>query len=143
MDVPSADPVMRLLRRLCGRRRLGGGRAGSRLGSWLCGWGRRGRRIGDHSRLDGIKLWEALVKIGFALLFNLALVDACAVSVLVIEHVHDFHAFGVDGGERREATGVEGRIVLQIDEDLGGTRVWTGGGEGDVTLFVALSYGIV
>ena len=129
-----------LLRLLCwSRTGFWTGRGCFGLGDWGCGW----CRADDCGGLDYVEFGEAFVEVRFAGFFDLFLVDAGAVAVLVVKHFYDFHAVGVDGAERGEPGLVEERVVLEVDEDLSGAGVRSGSGEDDGSLFVGLGDGVV
>jgi hypothetical protein len=107
------------------------------------GWRRRWGWRDDCGALDYVEFGEAFVEVGLAGFFDLVLIDAGVVAVLVVKHFDDFHAVGVDGAKGGEAGFVEEGVVLEIDEDLRGAGVRAGGGEDDGALFVGLSDGIV
>ena len=107
------------------------------------GWRRRWGGRDDCGALDDVEFGEAFVEVGLPGFFDLVLVDAGVIAVLVVEHFDDFHTIGVDGAKGSEAGFVEEGIVFEIDEDLRGAGVWAGGGEDDGALFVGLSDGIV
>src|ERR1700757_3970100 len=75
---------------------------------------------------------------------DLVLLVRGLVAILVVEHFHDLHPRRVNRCEGRKSLGVQERIVLEADKNLGGPRIGLRGlGVSHVATFVALDYGII
>ena len=112
---------------------LGGG------GGWFLGGG-FGGGTDQVSGADGVELGPLRRVVRFPALLHGALIESSGVTVLVIHHFDNVHAFVVDRSEGSEALGIERSIVFQVDEDLNGARVGQRGlGEGERAALVFLS----
>ena len=77
--------------------------------------------VGDEVDLR-VRFADPIVALGLVV----ALRDAAALARRrVVDRIDDVHAVD-DGTERRKALAVEARIVLQVDEELCGPRIWAG-----------------
>src|ERR1700738_3282853 len=94
---------------------------GRRFGSgFSCGVSRSSRRsANDWGGLDVIQFWPTFIDIRLALLFELLLIGTRAVTVLVVEHLHDLHAIG-NLAEWRESLVIERTVIFEVDKHLRG-----------------------
>src|ERR1700690_3202730 len=97
-------------------------------------------RGGNRCRLNAIDTREIFVEIRFPFARYRALIGTLAVTA--IELLDNVHA-GSHLAKWSEALAVEAGIVPQIDEELGGTGIWTGSGKSESAGTITLGNGIV
>ena len=103
---------------------------------------------GDDGRgLDIIEVREIFFQVGVAFHLNATLIRSMTaelrrVAIPAVNFVHHVHSFG-HFAERRETLPIETGVVAEVDEQLRGARVWTGGGKSDGAARVAALDGVV
>ena len=115
------------------------------FGRWFgggFGWG-GGGGADEGGGGDFVELGPLGGEVLLALFGDVFLVHAGGFAVLVVEHLDDVHAGAVDGTEGSEALGVEGRVVLKVDEELRGAGIGASGGKDERAALVGLVAGIV
>src|SRR4030095_8345799 len=94
----------------------------------------------DSGGLDVIEVWKILLQVGVAFLLDTVLTGAtpvgCSLAIFAVDLVHNGHSLD-DFSKRRETHAVEIGIVSKVDEQLCGSGVRSGRGEGDRAAGVA------
>jgi len=104
--------------------------------------GRRGCSYEGRGH-DFVELRPVRGDIFFAALGDVFLVHAGGFTVLVVKHLDGVHAVAIHYAEGSEALGVEGGVVLEIDEELCGAGVGPSGGEDEGAAPIGLIAGVI